>query len=165
MTTKEARTLIKKWLKEREFKPVKIPGSSSDYIHSLGEFYTYITFYKDRFADAYIFEVGCYFDDCEYGYATIRVLDLPSNTHLFKGHSQGLYYGEGELSEAQFLQCLDEMFDKYLKPYYEQGKKYLKYIILHENTLFGEGYGIAKGAREKINKMFGLNIQFKIYRD
>ena len=51
---------------------------------------------------------------------TIRVLDLPSNPNQFKGGiSQGFYYGE--LTEEQYLQLLDEMFDKYLKPYYEKG--------------------------------------------
>ena len=71
----------------------------------------------------------------------------------------GLYYGEGELTEEQLIQCLNEMFDKYLRPYYVQGKKYLKEIILKEDTLFGEGYFIAKGAREEINKMFGLKTR------
>ncbi len=161
MTNKEAKAVIFKWLKDRDFTRIKIPGNSGafDYIHSLGEFNVLISFYKDRFNESYIFEVGCYFDYCEYGEATIRVLDLPSNSHLRKGHSQGLYYGEGELTEEQLIQCLNEMFDKYLKPYYVQGKKYLKEIILKESTLFGEGYSIAKGAREEINKMFGLKTR------
>lgn len=160
MTNKEAKAVIFKWLKDRDFTRIKIPGNSGafDYIHSLGEFNVLISFFKNRFDDNFFFQVGCYFDNCEYGYATIRVKDLKSNPHKIKGnHSLGLYYGEGELTEEQLIQCLNEMFDKYLRPYYVQGKKYLKEIVLKEDTLFGEGYFIAKGAREEINKMFGLH--------
>ena len=86
-------------------------------------------FSKIVLTTTFFFQVGCYFDNCEYGYATIRVKDLKSNPHKIKGnHSLGLYYGEGELTEEQLIQCLNEMFDKYLKPYYEQGKNYLKKI-------------------------------------
>lgn len=152
-------------MKDRDFKRIKIPGGGPySYVHTFDGFSVLIEFFKDRFNDDFVFHAGCYFDDCEYGDATIRVTNLPSNTHKLKnGFSLGLYYGE--LTEEQFLRCLDEMFDKYLKPYYEKGKEYLKEIILNEHTLFGEGYTFSKGARGKINKMFGLNTVFKIHRD
>ena len=157
MTYKEAKAVIFKWLKERDFKRITIPGGGPfDYAHPLGDFSTLISFYKDRFDDYLIFEVGCYFDDCQYGYATIRVYDIPSNKNKDE-NPQGFYYGE--LTEEQLIQCLNEIFDKYLKPYYEQGNKYLKEILLKEHTLFGEGYSFAKGARDKINKMFGLSTR------
>lgn len=157
MTNKEAKAVIFKWLKDRDFTRIKIPGGAPySYIHSLGEFNVMFSFYKDRFDEYFIFNVGCYFDNCEYGEALIGVFDIPSNKNKAKNR-QGFYYGE--LTEEQLIQCLNEIFDKYLKPYYEQGKKYLKEIILKEDTLFGEGYYIERGAREKINEMFGLKTR------
>ena len=88
MTNKEAKAVIFKWLKDRDFTRIKIPGNSGafDYIHSLGEFNVLISFFKNRFDDNFFFQVGCYFDNCEYGYATIRVKDLKSNPHKVKYH-------------------------------------------------------------------------------
>lgn len=118
-----------------------------------------ISFYKNRFDDNFFFHVGCHFDNCQYGDATIPVRDLSSNPHkLEDGKSLGLYYGEGELTEEQLIQCLNEIFDRYLKPYYEQGNKYLKEIVLNEFQ-FNSRYSIERDARDKINKMFGLNTR------
>ena len=156
MDIKEAKKIIFKWLREKGFKRIIIPGSGPfDYVHSLDEFSVLISFYKERFSDSFIFDVGCYFADCEYGYATIDVRDLPSNQNSMN-NPQGGYYGE--LNEDQLLKCLNEMFDKYLKPYYVKGKEYLKEIVLNEFQLNGR-YSIAKGARQKINEMFGLNTK------
>lgn len=154
MTNKEAKAVIFKWLKDRDFTRIKIPGGAPySYIHSLGDFNVMISFYKDRFDEYFIFNVGCYFDNCEYGEALIGVFDIPSNKNKAKNR-QGFYYGE--LTEEQLIQCLNEIFDKYLKPYYEQGKKYLKKIVLNEFQ-FNSRYSIERDAREKINKMFGLH--------
>lgn len=156
MDIKEAKKIIFKWLKEKEFKRVIIPGAGPfDYVHSLGEFSVLISFYKERFSESFIFDVGCYFDDCEYGYATIDVRNLSSNQNSIN-NPQGIYYGE--LNGEQLLNCLDEMFDKYLNPYYVKGKEYLKEIVLNEFQFDGK-YSIAKGARQKINEMFGLNTK------
>ena len=160
MTSKEARALTKKWLKEKGFKQIKISGRNNNFIHPMGAFNVYVTFYKPWFDDCYNYEVGCYFDECEYGGVTIRVLDLPSNPNQFKGGiSQGFYYGE--LTEEQYLQLLDEMFDKYLKPYYEKGAAYLKEILLNGDHLFErDAYWIEKYARRKMNELFGSNTGF-----
>lgn len=163
MTKNEAKKIIIKWLKDRDFQRIMPPGcdGANCYAHSMGEYYTYIEFYKDRFCESYLFEAGCYFADCEYGHATTRVYNLPSNPHIYEnGLSQEIYYEE--ISEEILIRCLNEMFDKYLKPYYEKGTKYLKTILKKEKRLFKEdSYHISRGARDKINKMFGLNIQFK----
>lgn len=123
MTSKEARALTKKWLKEKGFKQIKIPGLGISYICPMGEFYLFIYFYKPWMGDCYRFKVGCHFEDCEYGEATIEAANLPSNINKMN-NPEGLYYGE--LTEEQYLRCLNEMFDKYLKPYYEEGIGYLK---------------------------------------
>ena len=162
MTYSEAKKTILKWLKDRDFQKHVSPDTKGNncYKHFMGEFYTYIDFYKDRFSERILFNAGCYFD-CEHGYATTRVYNLPSSPpHTYhKGLSQGIYYEE--ISEEILIRCLNEMFDKYLKPYYEQGTKYLKTILVKEKTLFKEDYyHISGGARDKINKMFGLNIQY-----
>ena len=74
------------------------------------------------------------------------------------GMSHGFYYGE--LTEEQYLQLLNEMFDKYLKPYYEKGVEYLKEILLNGDHLFErDAYRIEGGARRKMNELFGLNTQ------
>ena len=156
MDIKEAKKIIFKWLREKGFKRIIIPGSGPfDYVHSLDEFSVLISFYKERFSERFIFDVGCYFPDCKYGYATIDVRSLPSNYNS-KYIEQGIYYGE--LNGEQLLKCLNEMFDKYLKPYYVKGKEYLKEIVLNEFQ-FDDKYLIAKGARQKINEMFGLNTK------
>ena len=160
MTYKEAKAVIFKCLKEKDFKRITIPGGGPfDYVHSLGDFNVLISFYKNRFDDNFFFHVGCHFDNCQYGDATIPVRDLSSNPHkLEDGKSLGLYYGEGELTEEQLIQCLNEIFDRYLKPYYEQGNKYLKEIVLNEFQ-FNSRYSIERDARDKINKMYGLNTR------
>lgn len=156
MDIKKAKKIVFKWLKEKGFKRIIIPGSGPfDYVHSLDEFSVLISFYKERFSERFIFDVGCYFADCECGYATIDVRGLPSNCNS-KHIEQGIYYGE--LNEEQLLKCLNEMFDKYLKPYYVKGKEYLKEIVLNEFQ-FDDRYLIAKGARQRINEMFGLNTK------
>ena len=159
MTSKEARALTKKWLKEKGFKQIKIPGLGISYICSMGEFYLFIYFYKPWHDDCYFFFFFCHFTECEYGTACIRVQDLPSNPNKFKGGmSHGFYYGE--LTEEQYLQLLNEMFDKYLKPYYEKGVEYLKEILLNGDHLFErDAYRIEGGARRKMNELFGLNTQ------
>ena len=121
------------------------------------EFNVLVSYFKDRFDNDLIFHVGCHFDDCEYGDATIRVINLPSNKHkIKKDFSLGLYFEE--LTEEDFLRCLDEMFEKYLKPYYDKGKNYLKEIILNPSQ-FNDCYQIEKDARNRINQMFGLHTK------
>lgn len=156
MTNKEAKNVIFKWLKERDFKRITIPGGLPyNFVYPLGDFNVMMSFYKDRFDDYFMFYVGCHFDNCKYGDALIRVYDIPSNKNKDE-NPQGFYYGE--LTEDQLIQCLNEIFDRYLKPYYEQGNKYLKEIVLNEFQ-FNSRYSIERDARDKINKMFGLNTR------
>lgn len=164
MTYKEAKKVLSEWLKERGFERIQIPGGAPyNYVHPLGEFSVLISFYKDRFAEYLIFNVGCHFDDCEYGDATVNVRNLTCNVNK-ENNRQGFYYEEN--TEEAFIDYLNEMFDKYLKPYYEKGKAYLKEIVLRarpslfRKALFkGEVYFVEIGARKKINEMFGLRTK------
>lgn len=169
MTIKEAKAATTKWLKSKGFRPVKIHGRLPNlYLHSIKnifeDFNVMIGFYKDRFGDYYLFDVGCLFENVNYGKASIGVRSIPSNKEkilkMADGrtirNTQAFYYGD--MTEDEYLKCLDEIFEKYLKPFYEQGVNYLREIILNE-SLFGEGYSIERDARDIINKLCGLKTK------
>ena len=161
MITKEANALTKKWLKEKGFKSITLKGWSpaSTHIYPMDGFNVFITFHKDLYCYRYLFDVGFLFDGLEHGYGIINVRNLPSNKNP-EEREQGIFYHY--LDEEQYLSCLDEMYDKYLKPYFEQGKKYLKKVAKRGHKLFKDqrdySYMIAGDARQKLKLMFGLHL-------
>ncbi|MDR1939671.1 MAG: hypothetical protein LBQ40_02605 [Clostridiales bacterium] len=140
MTKNEFKTVTKQWLNSKGF--YKGKELEIEYLYQLSDFDISIYFSKDRFSEMFFFEIGFRLKDDSMGWGHVRVC-VSNNIH-------GFYYEKWE--KQDYIECLEEMYAVYIKPYFDLGIEMLKNIIA-KPSFRGHDYLIHRQAIEKILKM------------
>jgi len=152
MTKNEMKAVTEKWFKSYGFNKKGI-----EFIYEFDKFDLFVLFHKDRFDDYFWFVVGFRLKGDE---ATIMInghpyqaygmsmqLEISKNVHSF-------YYEQ--LDEPLYLKYLQELYNKYLLPYFEKGFEYLKVLVRKpnggRNFSRKKPFSISQQARELILK-------------
>lgn len=132
MTKNEIKSVTAKWFKSRGFQKNGI-----EFNYPFDKFDLVVLFYKDRFDEYFSFEVGFRLKGEN---ATIMVnghaIQAWGNKRtIIRDELFGYYYEKWE--EGEYIKCLQEIYDKYIKPYFEKEWKYLR-LIANDPTCNGQ---------------------------
>lgn len=162
MDKKEFKKITKEWFISKGF----IKGTDGiDYIYTLQGFNIYILFVKSRFDEKYHFQIGFKIDNVQAGSGDVRVA-IPSEKyweHLTMADGSKIvgkcYFQYEEWEKEEYLKTLEDIYQIYIQPYFDNGLKHWKKILKdgYEDhgmgSYRGELFTIGRAAREMISKL------------
>ena len=158
MTKNDFKKVTKEWLLTKRFQKKK----ETEYLCMLKDFDVSISFDKNRFSEKYHVHIGFRLKDLSTGWGHAMVV-IPNEKYwkhikMADGSitvdDSSFYYEEWEREE--YLECLEKVYEIYIKPYFDLGVKYLKALakdpFLNGNPYFNQSF-VHPNAVEVIFKM------------
>jgi len=144
MTKSEINRTTKQWLYFKGFQK----GKYNTYACPLDGFDARVLFYKDRFREVYYIDVGFILRDDPNGWGQMRAMNQDSKYWHYGEMADGKKYIEKasfyyeQWNKDDYIQCLDKIYDVYIKPYFELGFELLKTIA--KDPTCGGKYGASQ---------------------
>jgi len=133
MTNNEIKAITKQWLSSKGFKKVREMEYSCTLVEQVN---VVILFGRSKFSESYEFDVGFRIKGVSTAWGWVR-------THVKNNLS---YYYE-KWDKEDYLATLEQMYHKYVRPYFDLGIGYIKNII--------KDYRVSNGKVVKLPKISG----------
>jgi len=148
MTKNEIKLVAKQWFLSKGFTKGVDKAFGNHFRVPLAEFDVYVMLHKDRFDEVFNFDIGFQLKNNSSGWGHIRVI-IPNEKYWkhitmadgSKAVVKHNFYYE-EWSKEDYTECLEKIYEIYIKPYFDLGFELLK-IIAKDPTCGGK-YGASK---------------------